>query len=274
VIKQGWPFCFTALFASIAYYTDSVMLSFMKGNEAVGLYNAAFRTVATLAVIPAVYFTSIFPVMAMMHISSTSLLRFMVRKSFQYMLIIAVPIGVGITLLAGRIISVMFGAKYSDSTHMLEILVWSMVFIFLAFTFSQLLNSVNKQMTFAKVVAVCALLNVLLNALLVPRYSGTGSSIATVVTQFAALTISGISCARIGYGIPLTSLVALVARIAVASAGMCVVLLYFDNLILWALIPLAALLYFAVLFLVRGIGTQEDVELLRAVFPRKPRQIS
>ncbi len=268
-IKQGWPFAFTAIFGTIAYYTDSVMLSFMKGNEAVGWYNAAFRSVATLSVIPLVYFAAIFPVMARMHLSSTSLLRFMVRKSFQYMLIIAVPIGVGTTLLAGRIISVIFGAGYSESAPMLRILIWSMAFIFATSTFSQLLNSVDKQMTFAKVVAVCALLNVLLNALLIPRYGGTGASIDTVVTQFAALILSGIFCARIGYGIPGPSILALLAKIAAASAAMSVLVLYFDNLILWALIPLAALLYFAVLFLVRGIGTKEDIMLLRAIVGRK-----
>lgn len=271
-LRQAWPFAFSAIFMTIAYSTDSVMLSFMKGDEAVGSYSAALRLISTLGVIPMIYLTSVYPVMSRMFLSSDSSLRFMVRKSFQYLLTIAVPIGVGTTVLAGRIVWEVYGAEYSDSEPVLQVLIWSMVFNFPAYVLSTMLYSINKQMAAAKIIAVCALLNVVLNAILIPRYSGTGAAIATVATQFGILTLSGISCARTGYGIRLSSLLALLARIAVASAAMCAVVLYLDNLILWALIPLAALLYFGVLLLVRGIGTKEDVELVQAIVRRQPGQ--
>lgn len=270
-IRQAWPFAFAAIFASISYYTDSVMLSFMKGDEAVGWYNAAFRPVSTLAVIPIVYLSAVFPVMARLHTSSASSLQFIGRKSFHYMLVIAVPIAVGTTILAQRIITVIYGPDYVNSGPVLQVLIWSMAFIFPTFVFTNLLYSINRQMTAAKITAACALLNVILNAILIPKYSGTGAAIATVATQFAALTLCGIFCAKAGYGIPITSILALLFKIAVASAAMCILVLYFDSLILWVLIPMAALLYFAVLFFLRGIGTKEDVELVRAIICRKAR---
>jgi O-antigen/teichoic acid export membrane protein len=271
-VRHAWPFAFVAIFMTISYSTDSVMLSFMKGDEAVGSYNAAYRPVSTLSVIPIVYLASLFPVMSRMYVSSSSSLRFMERKSFQYLLTMAVPIGIGTTVLAERIIWVIYGAGYGDSGPVLQVLVWSMVFSFPAYVLSNVLYSTNRQMAGAKIMAVCAVLNVALNAILIPKYSGIGAAIATVATQVSVLTLSGISCARAGYGISLPSLLALLARTAIASAAMWVFVLRFDSLILWALIPLAALLYFAVLFLVRGIGTKEDLELVRAVVRRQPRQ--
>ncbi len=268
-IRQAWPFAFAAIFATISYYTDSVMLSFMKGEEAVGWYNAAFRPVSTLAVVPIVYLSAVFPVMARLHMSSASSLQFIGRKSFQYMLVIAFPIAVGTTVLADRIIAVTYGPDYGNSGQVLQVLVWSMAFIFPTLVLTNLLYSINRQMTAARITAACALLNVVLNAILIPRYSGTGAAIATVATQFAALTVCGILCARAGYGIPIVSILALLFKVAAASAAMCLLVLYFDSLILWVLIPVAALLYFAALFLVRGIGTSEDRELVRAIMIRQ-----
>jgi len=185
------------------------------------------------------------------------------------MLVIAVPIAVGTTVLAQRIIAVIYGPDYVNSGPVLQVLIWSMAFIFPTFVFTNLLYSINRQMTAARITAACALLNVLLNAILIPKYSGTGAAIATVATQFAALTLCGIFCAKAGYSIPITSVLALLFKIAVASAAMCVFVLYCDSLILWVLIPLAAVLYFAVLFVVRGIGTKEDMDLLQAIVHQK-----
>ena len=46
------------------------MLSFMQGNDAVGLYNAAYRIVLLLLFIPTVINSAIFPVMSRLYVSS------------------------------------------------------------------------------------------------------------------------------------------------------------------------------------------------------------
>lgn len=266
-LKQAWPLGLVGIFVTIYFWVDSVMLSLMQGDEVVGWYNAAYRVVLVLLFIPGAYFSSVFPVMSKFYVSSKESLKYVYEKSVKYMIIIAVPIGVGTTLLADKVILLIFGTEYSHSIIALQILIWSTVFIFVSQSFAHLFNSLNRQIIVAKVTGSCALLNVLLNVILIPKYSYIGASIATVTTEFVALALVFIWSLRIGYGLSSKKLIDIVVKVLIASAIMCVFILYLRDLTLWGLAPLSALLYFVVLYIIRGIDG-EDKLLLRQVVPK------
>lgn len=111
----------------------------MKINEVVGWYNAAYRLIMILLFIPSIINITIFPVMSRFYVSSKDSLRFAYETYFRYMVMIGIPIGFGTTLLADRIILLIFGAEYENSIIALQILVWSSVFIFLSSAFARLL---------------------------------------------------------------------------------------------------------------------------------------
>ncbi len=267
-LKEAWPFALTAVFATIYFWIDSVMLSLMKGEDVVGWYNAAYRLVFLLWFIPTAYMASVFPVMARYYVSSEELLRFIYEKSFKYLLILAVPIAVGTTLLADKIILLIFGLEYYRSVIALQILVWSTVFAFASGVFGQLFNSVNRQIITTKVVAIGAVLNVVMNLILIPKYGLTGASIATVATSFVNFALFFIWSRRIGYGISIRKLINIIAVVSISSGVMCVPIIYFKDFYILALIPLSALVYFIVLLIIRGID-REDVTLFRSVFGRQ-----
>jgi len=267
-LKHAWPFGLTAVFATVYYWIDSVMLSLMKGDELVGWYNAAYRLIFVLQFIPLAYFGAVFPVMSRFYVSSNEFLRFTYERSFKYLLILALPIGAGTTLLANKIILLIFGIEYFHSIVALQILVWSTVLLFVTAPFFVLFDSLNKQIVVTWVTGSCALLNVVLNLVLIPKYGVTGASIATVATQFVTLTLAFIWSRRIGYGISTKSIVNVLAKVSVSVAVMCVPIMYFKDFYILALVPLSALLYFAVLLIIRGMD-REDMLLLRSLVPRK-----
>lgn len=264
-LKQAWPFGLVVVFVAIYFWIDSVMLSLMKGDEVVGWYSAAYRMVLVLLLIPNAYFDSVFPVMSRFYVSSKQSLKFIYEKSVKYMLLLAVPIGVGTTLLADKAILLIFGAEYSHSIIALQIIIWSIAFIFVSGVFAQLFNSLNKQIIVAKVTGSCALLNVILNLILIPKYSYIGAGIATVVTQFIALALVFIWSLRIGYGISSKKLIGIIVKVLIASAIMGVFVFYLQDLTLWGLVPLSALLYFIVLYTIRGIDREDRLLLWRVV---------
>jgi O-antigen/teichoic acid export membrane protein len=266
-LSQAWPFALSAAFSTIYYQVDSLMLAFMKGEEVVGWYNAAYRLVLVLAIIPGAYFGAVFPLMSRFYISSKESLRFITEKSFKYLLILAVPIGLGTTLLADKIILLIFGAQYEQSIVALQILAWSMVFIFIAGAFSNLFWSLNKQLVWMKIVGVSVLLNVVLNATLIPKYSYSGSSVATIVTQCMVFALALILSARAGYGIPVRNLIKMATRVAISAGIMSIFVIYLKDFYILAVVPLSALLYFTVLYIIGGID-KEDKLLLRSVVRR------
>jgi len=267
-IKEALPFGLSTIFITVFYWISSVMLSSMKGDAVVGWYNAAYRMVLVLLFIPGAWSNAIFPVMSKFYLTSMDALRFSFERSFKYLTILGIPIGVGTTLLAGRFILGIFGAEYANSIVALQILVWSTVFIFMSASFGNLFYSLNRQIIVTKIVGVCCAVNVVLNLILIPGYGLIGASIVTVFTEFLSLALSLIWGRRIGYCLFDRSSARIVAKVLLSSAVMGIFIVCFDSLTLLALVPLAALLYFAILYLAGGIS-KEDANLVGRVVGRQ-----
>jgi O-antigen/teichoic acid export membrane protein len=263
-IKEALPFGLSTIFVTVFYWISTIMLSSMKGDAAVGWYNAAYRLVLVLLFIPGALGSAIFPVMSKFYVTSRDSLKFSFERSFKYLTILAIPIGVGTTLLARRFILAIFGAEYANSILALQILVWSSVFIFMSASFGNLFNSLNRQIIGTKIVGICCVANVVLNLILIPRYSLMGASVATLFTEFLSLAIGLIWSRQIGYSLFNRNSACVVAKVLISSALMGVFIVYFHNLKLQALVPLAALLYFAILYIVKG-ADKEDMNLIMGI---------
>lgn len=111
-IKESLFFGVSSILIVIYFYIDSVMLSVMVGNYSVGIYNAAYKLILVLLVIPNVFLTSIFPVLSKHFESSKNLLKIEYEKSFKYLFIIAMFIFVYGLIFADKIILIIYGTGY------------------------------------------------------------------------------------------------------------------------------------------------------------------
>jgi len=267
-IKEALPFGLTGTFITIYLWIDSVMLSLMKGDVVVGWYNAAYRLVLVLLFVPVAFNSAVFPLMSQFYVSSKNSLKFMFEKHFKYMLIIGFPIGVGITLLADKIILLIFGAEYTPSVIALQILAWAIVLIFARTAFERVLESVNRQIIVTEVFGGCALLNVILNIILIPRYSYIGAAVATLITDFAVFALIFVWSLKIGYSIPNKQLVEVISKVIAASLLMGIFIEYFRDQNLLILVFTATIIYFGVILLIKGLD-KDDIRLLKSIFPEK-----
>jgi O-antigen/teichoic acid export membrane protein len=262
ILPQALPFALTGLFTTIYFYIDTVLLSLMKGAEAVGLYNAPYRLIMFLLFIPGVISTALFPAMSRFHGTANDTFRLIYKRYFKYMAIVAVPIGIGTTLLAGQIITLLFGVTYENSTIALQILIWATVFIFLEAAFMRLFDTSNKQMIVTKITAVGMVENTALDLLLIPRLSYVGTSIATAATELTVLLLGVFISSRITYPLSKKDLAGLV-KIGAASLVMGLFIVYVGKLNLLSVFP-AVLLYFAMIYLLRVIDN-EDITMFRNI---------
>ena len=263
-IKQALPFGLSGIFITIYYWIDSVMLSLMQGNEVVGWYSSAYRLIAILIFIPSIINITVFPSMSRFHISSESSLRLMCEKYLKFMLVIGIPIGVGTTLLADRIILLIFGIGYIQSIIALQILIWATVFTFANAAFVRLFQSIDKQVFVTKITGISMVVNIILNLLLIPKFSYIGASVATVITEFTVVTLVFVFAYKIGYGIRSKQLGEIVSKVIITSLIMGIFIWYFMSLNLLMLVPLATLLYFGMLYMIRGID-KDDIQLLTEI---------
>jgi len=263
-IKEALPFGVSGIFITVYYWIDSVMLSTMVGNEVVGWYNAAYRLVVILLFIPSIINTAIFPAMSKFYISSQNSLNLMTKEYFKLMLVIGIPIGIGTTLLADRVILSIFGMGYTQSILALQVLIWAMVFIFANAAFVRLFESINKQIIVTKITGIGMVENIILNLLIIPRFSYIGASITTVITELSIVILAIVLGYKIGYGIQRRNLLRYILRPAIASLIMGVFIWKLRNMNLVMLIILSVLLYIGILWMFGGID-KEDAHLLKQI---------
>jgi len=260
--REALPFGLTGIFGMIYTYIDSVMLSVMQGSEVVGWYNAAYRLILVLLFIPTALGSAIFPVMSRFYTTSPDSLRRGIEKLFKYMIMLGIPLGVGTTLLADRIILAVFGPGYMQSIIALQILVWTIVLTFAGAAFVKLFETTNRQVVVTRVSGICMVANIILNLLLIPRFSYVGASVVTVATELILVGAVFVLAYRTGFSISRNRLIKDVSKVTISSLVMGAFIWYSSDLNLLVLVVLATLLYFGLLYLIKGID-REDLSLLR-----------
>jgi len=183
LIKEAWPFALTSGFITIYYWIDSIMLSYMTGDYYVGIYNAAYKILSVMLIIPTIYFSAIYPIMSKLFKRSKEFLGFSVYQSIKYMSIFGFFIGVLGYMLSYEIILLIFGKDYISSANALEILIWSGVCIYLSQPYGYLVKSINKQKVETTITAIASILNVSLNFIVIPHYGYIGASATTLITE-------------------------------------------------------------------------------------------
>ncbi|RLI79393.1 hypothetical protein DRP04_09225 [Archaeoglobales archaeon] len=183
ILVPSIPTGLAIIFRTIYYRIDVLMLSLMKTNVAIGYYSAAYTLISALEIIPRAIMMSVFPLMSRFSKSSKDSLEMSYEKSFRIMLMISLPIAVMVSVFSKEIILLLYKDEFLPSTLALSTLIWSAVFLFLNILFANLVISVGKEWVTVQISLIMALVNIILNYLLIPDYSYIGASIATVLTE-------------------------------------------------------------------------------------------
>jgi O-antigen/teichoic acid export membrane protein len=100
------------------------------------------------------------------------------------MIILAIPIVVGGIVLAPRIIDFIYDPSYFPAILAFQILILMAGVSCIASPFGQILVVANQQKKLFFIILAGAVINVILNLILIPRYSLYGAAFATVVACF------------------------------------------------------------------------------------------
>ncbi|MCK4519296.1 MAG: flippase, partial [Candidatus Omnitrophica bacterium] len=141
ILKTAFPFVLAGAASLIYMHVDKIMISVIKGDEAVGWYSAAYTLIVGLMFIPRCYTLSVFPAISRYAESSKRLLNISWQRSVKYLLIISLPIAVGVFILAERFINILYHSGYENATVALRILILAVPWIFV--------NSINIYLLYA-----------------------------------------------------------------------------------------------------------------------------
>ncbi len=179
--KIAVPFALAAIFARVYGYIDSILLHEMLGAEAVGWYSTPYKITYAFQFVPLALMAAMYPRMSEYFMHARVKLGVVLHDSIKYLLLVAMPIAIGICILARDIILFLYGAEFIHSVAPLQILILGLVFSFVGFPIGACLNACNKQTTQTTIVGCVMVLNIILNLLLIPWIAVSGAAVAAFV---------------------------------------------------------------------------------------------
>jgi O-antigen/teichoic acid export membrane protein len=230
--------------------SDLVMLSKMQTMAAVGIYGASVKVIDFLDIFTTSALGAMLPFMAARwNQSSTSALR-NYQQALRVFMVLGMAVTVGVFMLSGDIVTLVFGASYQATALPLRILIWALLLNCLSGPVGLFLL-VSRERLFDVIpyaLGVTAL-SVVLNLFLIPRYGYIGASGVRVI--ISALLFA-VKMRMMSYFLERRlPWLQFVVRPTIAAAVMGVLLFLMQDLTLLLTVPVGALTYLIVLL---GLG--------------------
>jgi O-antigen/teichoic acid export membrane protein len=160
-----------------------IILTYLKGETATGMYSAADRLLATIASGVAMFGTVTFPVMSRLFAESKDELFKLYERSIRLMLITLLPLSTMIFLLSKQIILTIFGDKFIESIPALQILAWTLLFFGLNCILANLFVVTNHQNQLVKMQIPIYIGYFVVNLALIHKYSFIGLAWAKLFAE-------------------------------------------------------------------------------------------
>ena len=190
LLREAWPLGLALLCQQGYFYVDNLFVRELEGDVALGHYNAAVRTLSAAIMVA--------------QFAGATGLPWLVRRSADHdlarsvaqlaqPLALAAALGAGVlSVLAGPFLELVFGPSFRAATGSLVLFTHAVVLIHVGAVVLTAVVSLGRPRAVLAVAGLGLALNVVGNALLVPRFGIEGAAIATVATE-ALVVLSSIA---------------------------------------------------------------------------------
>lgn len=189
ILSVSSHFIISGLMVSIYASTDRFMLKQMLSEEVVGYYSLASSLSVSWAFVLAAIIDSMCPVIVQSRKENYKEYEQKNRILYAIVFYAALAASALICIFAKPIVEILYGTKYIPAIEPLRIIVWYTAFSYLGVARNPWMVCENKQKYLKYIYIGAAVINVLLNALLIPNFGAAGAAGASLVTQMATTVV-------------------------------------------------------------------------------------
>lgn len=260
-------FAAAGIFVRIYNAADTVLIGYLIGNEAVGLYSVPAKVVTALqTLVPGAFMATIYPAMSYYFVNMRPKLGQLFERASGYLMILALPLTAGLLVMIPQILETIWPA-YRSTIGTFMLMTAALPFLFLTFATGYLLNAADKQRQNTANRGFITLINLALNLALIPTLGIFGAGVAFLVSNVVLL---GLDFYYVREVIPVTLgwLAPTLAKSLMASILMALALLALrtQNLIL---VILSGVIIYVGLLIVLRVFRSEEVAMIRDLFRRR-----
>jgi O-antigen/teichoic acid export membrane protein len=186
LLRNAWPLIFGSLVIMIYMRIDQIMIMKIIGEKEMGLFSAAVRLSEAWYFVPMIITNSLFP--AVLNAKKTDETEYKKRMQhlFNLMFIISIGVAIPISVASPWLIDIFYGEAYQASAKILTLHVWTGVFVSLGVASSNWFLAENLQKFALWKTIAGAIINIVLNFLLIPRFGIVGAAFSTLACQMCA----------------------------------------------------------------------------------------
>lgn len=184
LIQSSWPLIFTALAIILYMKIDQIMIKAMLGEREVGIYSAAVKIYEAWVMIPFLITTSMVPAIVKAKSLGEAVYHRRMVYLFRFIFWLSIFAAGFVIIFSNWIISHSFGPAYQKAASVLAVVMFTTAGTALGSGTARYLIVEGMEKKIAARTIVAAVVNGLLNVVLIPRMGIQGAAVATLTCTF------------------------------------------------------------------------------------------
>lgn len=261
IISRAWPIALSIALNLIYFKADTIILSLVKSQEAVGLYGAPYKILETLIGFSYLFLGLLLPLMTSSYAEKNhDQFQNIIQRGFDVMVMIALPMIFGTFILGKKIMVLVAGEAYAVSGDLLKILIIASGAIFVSAVFGYAIVAMNKQKQMIRYYLLNAAVSLAGYLIFIPRYSFWAAAWITVASEIFILCFA----LRILYkNTRFSPRLHIFVKSLLASAVMALLLSFFANMHVIVSLSLGIVAYSLTLYATGGISKKTILEIIK-----------
>jgi len=190
ILKLAVPLGVSSLFTIVSSKAAIFILAAMKSDHEVAIFNAAYKFLDLGAMLAVMLVSPIVPILSTMAMGKRENLRDNFADIMEIISIFALPVAIVCPFISQMLIELLYGNAFQESAMALNILAWVGVLVLYSLFTEALAISIGVVNFALWSTAIAAVMNILLNYFLIPRYSFIGSAWAALICE---IFLSGVT---------------------------------------------------------------------------------
>jgi O-antigen/teichoic acid export membrane protein len=200
--RSAMPFVVRALLGIVYFRADLLLLTTFVGFEAAGIYQAAYKVLELALVLPGAANSAAYPVISAYLADNRARAARAYQRLLGGMFAIGLPLSVLLFVGANPLVNLLYGQAYSAAAPMLTILAGAILLSYVNAAPITLLSASPRQAALTVVTAWGLVVNLAVNALLIPSLHGQGAALAMIASEAAQCLLLFALTARVLRGAP------------------------------------------------------------------------
>lgn len=201
LIAEAFPVGLAMVFRRSSLHAGTLILTAMSTPSAVGIFNAAYRVIQMVDMIPFTLSIPLFPPFTRMAMESRQRLFDTLERVMGIFMLLAAPIFFLMFFMAGQVIEAFYGPAYLEGVTALRILAGAVLFLFPTGLFVYVFTALGQQRYYSWSSGICLGINIVMCLALIPAFGYAGAALATLAAEVAFFISGMVLLQRLGFAV-------------------------------------------------------------------------